>query len=159
MASRALGRYRLIVAILVGGLLATACGSGGGAEGDQTGEGSGKVFQIGMVGEQPSPGKPTRGETLTFAALTEAASLDPADTIASGTTGESALAAIYDVLMRYDPGTQKYVPYLAKSLSHSNDYRNWIYQLSSTSTIGNHRTGPTEEYRLLNQGLCQFGIR
>ena len=133
MTSRAFGRCRLIVVTLVGGLLAAACGGDGGAGGDHTGEG--KTFQIGFVGQRETDAKPQHGDTLTFAAYSEATSLDPADTIASGTTGGTALAAVYGVLMRYGPESGKYEPRLAKSLRHSDDYRTWTLSLRDGVTF------------------------
>ena len=133
MTNRTLGRCRLVAVALVGGLLVTACGGGAGGE-SSDGEG-GKTFQIGMVGERDGGGKPQRGGTLTFAAYAEATSLDPAETIASGSTGGSALAAVYDVLVRYDPEAQKYEPQLAKSLRHSDDHRTWTLTLRDGVTF------------------------
>src|SRR5699024_11033612 len=61
----------------------------------------------------------------------EAASLEPAGISGSlpGVYGGMELAAIYDVLMRYNPKTGEYEPQLAKALEHNDDHTTWTLTL------------------------------
>ncbi|MEK8145929.1 ABC transporter substrate-binding protein [Streptomyces sp. M10(2022)] len=86
-------------------------------------------YEFGITGDQGKPGKPVRGGTLHFADYTEARSLSPAATYATGASGGAAMAALYDVLMRYDTEAKKYEPWLAKSLRSSKDSRTWTLRL------------------------------
>lgn len=60
----------------------------------------------GMVGEQSDGGDPVEGGSLSFATFTGVSSLDPADRQDGGSTGGSEMAAIYDLLMRFNPETK-----------------------------------------------------
>ncbi|TDD91123.1 ABC transporter substrate-binding protein [Actinomadura darangshiensis] len=66
-------------------------------------------------------GPPAEGGTLTFATYAEAGLLDPAETIVAGSTGGVEMAAIFDVLMRWDSKTGDLYPQLAKSLKANGD--------------------------------------
>ncbi len=55
--------------------------------------------------------------------------LDPAKAPGSGSSGGTELAAIYDVLMRYDPITREYQPQLAQSLTPNEDSTVWTLAL------------------------------
>ncbi|MGJ3507111.1 ABC transporter substrate-binding protein [Enemella sp. A6] len=79
------------------------------------------MFRNGMIGEQDAPGEPTEGGTLSFAAYSEARSLDPAKTINTGSTGGTEMAAVYDVLLRHNEETLEYEPWLAESFETTDD--------------------------------------
>ncbi|WP_182358114.1 ABC transporter substrate-binding protein [Tomitella gaofuii] len=83
----------------------------------------------GFIGAQPDDGDPTPGGTLSYATLTGITSLDPTDRQDSGSTGGSEMAAIYDLLMRYDPVAKEYEPQLARSLSPNADGSVWTLSL------------------------------
>jgi peptide/nickel transport system substrate-binding protein len=89
---------------------------------------SGLPRVTGPVGTNPKGGKPVNGGTLNAtAAMGQPLGLDPIKNAIDGTTGLTEYAAIYDVLMRYDPVARKYEPQLAESLTASAD--NKVYTL------------------------------
>ncbi|MFE4500695.1 ABC transporter substrate-binding protein [Rhodococcus sp. NPDC056743] len=105
-------------------------GGGGGESAD-----SGSSLKIGMVNEQADPGSPTKGGTLTFSGYSPVTTLDPAKAQVSGSTGGSELSAIYDVLMRYDPIEQTFVPQLAQSLEPNDKSTTWTLKLRDGVTF------------------------
>ncbi|MFD0109618.1 ABC transporter substrate-binding protein [Streptomyces sp. NPDC127164] len=121
-------RARLAAALAAAALLTSACASPDDAgSGEQKSERGRSTF--GKVGKQPDGGEPVRGGTLHFADYAEARSLSPAATYATGASGGSALAAVYDVLMRYDTAAKKYEPWLAESLRSTDDAKTWTLKL------------------------------
>lgn len=122
-------RARLAAALAVAAMLTSACASpDDGNSGKQQKTERGR-YAFGSVGNQPAGGTPVRGGTLRFADYAEARSLSPAVTYATGASGGSALAAVYDVLMRYDTEAKKYRPWLAESLRSSADLKTWTLKL------------------------------
>ncbi|MFD8451382.1 MULTISPECIES: ABC transporter substrate-binding protein [Streptomyces] len=124
-------RARLAAALAAAAMLTSACVSpddGGSDSGTRQKAERGR-YTFGNVGEQPAGGEPVRGGTLHFADYAEARSLSPAATYATGASGGSALAAVYDVLMRYDTAAHKYEPWLAKDLRSSDDAKTWTLTL------------------------------
>lgn len=79
----------------------------------------------------PDAGDPLDGGVATFAAYSEPAVLDPAQTIVAGSTGGVEMAAIYDVLMRWDGETNTVVPQLAESMEANGDHTEWTLDLRS----------------------------
>lgn len=77
----------------------------------------------------PDAGEPVEGGTLTFGAYAEPTVLDPAETIAAGSTGGLEMAALYDVLMRWDPVENEAVPQLAEDLNANEDSTAWTLTL------------------------------
>lgn len=155
---RAVGRRRqLAVALLAGALVASACTSqSSGPEADS--EGTEASNQVGIIGVKGDPGDPVAGGTLSIAALAEARSLDPTKTISTGASGGIALAAVYDVLMRYNPAEQSYEPWLAKSLTSSEGNKTWTLTLrdgvkfSDGSTLDARAVVGSIQYYLENRG-------
>lgn len=115
--------------------LLASCASGQGSDNGSDTSASGHDWSVGMVNEQPDPGAPVDGGTLTFSGLTPVKSLDPSVSPASGSAGGTELTAIYDVLMRYDPVARKYSPQLAQSLGHNDDYTSWTLTLRPDVTF------------------------
>lgn len=125
MRNRITTRSRVAVALLATTLLAAGCAGSGGSD-DKDGEGTSAsskadIYAAGVVGDQKDAGDPVDGGTLTLADYSEARSLDPTKTIPNGAAGGNALAAVYDVLMRYDQPTDTFEPWLAKSLTTEDD--------------------------------------
>jgi peptide/nickel transport system substrate-binding protein len=109
-------RARPAVGVATVLMLAVACSSSDGNGGGQAADrGSGSAYEVGIIGAEPG-GEPVDGGTLTFGAYSEPRSLDPAVTIVAGSTGGLEMAAIYDVLMRWDSETNTVEPQLAESL-------------------------------------------
>ncbi len=116
---RALRPLRLLVGLALAGSLVASCAS---VDGEASGDSDTAVkVEHGIVGDQPEPGAPREGGMLTMASYTSITSLDPAKTPAMGSTGGTELAAIYDVLMRYDEDEGEFAPQLAESLDVSDD--------------------------------------
>ncbi|QDQ98818.1 ABC transporter substrate-binding protein [Tomitella fengzijianii] len=103
-----------------------ATDSGGAAEMGET---------RGFLGDQGDPGEPVQGGTLSYATFAPVASLDPTVTPPAGSAGASELAAVYDVLMRYDNDADEFVPQLAESLEESDDHMTWTLTLRDGVTF------------------------
>ncbi|MCR6031207.1 ABC transporter substrate-binding protein [Nocardioides sp. zg-579] len=119
-------------------LLAAGCAGSGGTDEENGGEeprslSKEEIYTAGLVGEKDS-GDPTEGGTLTLADYSEARSLDPTKTIPNGAAGGNALAAVYDVLVRYDQPSNSFQPWLAKSLT-SQDDTTWTLKLREGVTF------------------------
>lgn len=124
-------RVRIAATLAVAAMLTSACVSSeaGKTDGAKTQKTERGRYTFGLVGDQPDGGTPVDGGTLRIADYAEARSLSPAVTYATGASGGSALAAVYDVLMRYDTAAKKYEPQLAKSLQSSADLKTWTLKL------------------------------
>ncbi|UUW89247.1 ABC transporter substrate-binding protein [Nocardioides sp. WV_118_6] len=136
MRNRITTRSRVAVALLATTLLAAGCAGSGGSDGesDSSSKSKEEIYAAGVVGDQKDAGDPVDGGTLTLADYSEARSLDPTKTIPNGASGGNALAAVYDVLMRYDQPTNKFEPWLAKSLT-SDDNITWTLTLRDGVTF------------------------
>lgn len=132
--------------VLAGSMVVTACGAGGSAGGgpnDANAAAKGgndaslskdQIWTNGVVGATDK-GTPKDGGTLTVADYTEARSLDPTKTIPNGAAGGNALAAIYDVLERYDVTSGTFQPWLARSLTPSKNDTVWTLALRKGVTF------------------------
>ncbi|MBE2997089.1 ABC transporter substrate-binding protein [Nocardiopsis sp. HNM0947] len=94
-----------------------------------------EVHRTGFVGEQEA-GEPVSGGTLTFADYSEARSLDPVDNVAHGASGGNPLAAVYDVLVRYDPEAEGFEPWLAEDIESDDDFLTWTLTLREDTEFG-----------------------
>lgn len=75
-----------------------------------------------------------RGGDLVFGQLAPTITFDPAK-VFGNFQGGTALAAVYGTLTRYDDAAQKYVPYLAESLTPNSDSTSWTLKLRSGMTF------------------------
>lgn len=121
-----LRRASSAAAVAIALSLLSACADSEGS--DPTIDRDAEVFTIGLVGEQ-NDDEPAQGGRLDVSSFGEVRSFDPVDVIASGLAGGSELAAIYDVLLRYDPETSAYEPHLAASLEANDDSTVWTLGL------------------------------
>lgn len=138
MRKRNSSRSRVAVAVIASSMLLAGCGSTGGSEnnkdnGNQS-MSKAEIYKAGLVGNQKDGGTPKDGGTLTIADYSEARSLDPTKTIPNGAAGGNALAAVYDVLMRYDQKSGKFEPRMAESLE-SSDKKTWTLKLRKGVTF------------------------
>lgn len=101
----------------------------GGAGGSENQNDSMLATRAHIIDSRGDASDPVSGGTLTFAGYSMPASLDPAETQASGSTGGTEMASVYGLLMRYDPETDEFVPELAKSLEESDDHLTWTLNL------------------------------
>ncbi|WP_024793973.1 ABC transporter substrate-binding protein [Tomitella biformata] len=120
---RALAGIMVSSAVLAGCANAGSSDSSGGASSDQT------LGTRGIQGSQVAPSSPAKGGVLSFAGYAPVASLDPTVTHPAGSTGGTELAAVYDVLIKYDNDSHSFEPQLAKSIQASPDYLTWTLEL------------------------------
>ncbi|WP_241665656.1 ABC transporter substrate-binding protein [Prescottella subtropica] len=113
-------------------MLVTGCASG---SADGGSDGSTRSGAARIIGDQGDGGPVQSGGTLTYAAYSMPASLDPARTQVAGTTGGTEMAAIYDLLIRHDSATNEFVPHLAKSMEESGDRLTWTMKLRDGVTF------------------------
>ncbi|WP_244928598.1 ABC transporter substrate-binding protein [Nocardioides sp. W7] len=105
---------------------------GGGGDAETSGE---FEYTEGMVGGEDPGGDPKSGGQLSYAMYSEPRSLDPAVSIAAVTTGGTEMAAIYDVLLRYDTESQEFVPQLADSIEANAENTEWTLTLRDGVTF------------------------
>lgn len=137
MRNRITTRSRVAIAFLATTLLMAGCASSDGDDGDGSDASAltkDEIYAAGIVGVDGDPGKPRTGGTLTLADYSEARSLDPTKTIPNGAAGGNALAAVYDVLMRYNQETNAFDPWLAESLE-TEDNTVWTLKLRKDVTF------------------------
>ncbi|RFU20563.1 ABC transporter substrate-binding protein [Geodermatophilus marinus] len=133
--TRSLLSARLVATIGAGALVLSACGGNGGSGSAGTASAESPEPTIGVIGDQQDCGEPVEGGTLTLADFAEARSLNPAETIATGYSGGTALAAVYDVLVHYDPETQEFEPHLAEDVTSNEDFTQWTVTLRDGVTF------------------------
>ena len=114
--------------------LLTSCASSDDAEKRASGPTVG-AFTPGLVNLPDDDGDVVEGGTLTFGSYAEPLELDPVTTIVAGTTGGTEMAAVYDVLMRWDEDAQAVVPQLAESLTPDEDHIRWTLTLRPDVTF------------------------
>lgn len=126
---------RTIAVVTATSALIAGCSSavGGGDEGSVTDT---TALAEGMMGEDTG-GDPVEGGRLSWAAFGEPRSLDPAVTIAAGTTGGVEMINIYDTLVRFDAEKQEFVPQLAESLESDPGHTTWTLELREDVTFSN----------------------
>src|SRR5690606_21909609 len=74
-------------------------------------------------------GEPKPGGVISMGMYTETRGLDPVVSQGGGTGGLTEMAAIYGTLMRYNPDTREYEPYMAESLEPNADFTEWTLKL------------------------------
>lgn len=117
-------------------LMAAGCASdetGGTAA--SGGSDSGTTATAGPVNVQKASGEAVDGGNLTFGSYSFPDSLDPIETQVAGSTGGTAMAAIYDTLVRTDPDTGDFEPELAESIDHNGDYTRFTLTLPDDATF------------------------
>jgi peptide/nickel transport system substrate-binding protein len=148
---RTLGR--LLGILLTFGLIAAACGDDddGGAEEETTettaapeeeGEGEETEATTTTAAEEEAAATcdaTVPGSVLNFGVYTATASLDPL-TSSGALTGGTDLAAIYDVLFRWNPETNEWDPHVAESIESNADFTEWTLTLKEGITYGNGET-------------------
>lgn len=124
-----IGRRSQVLAVsVVACFLAAACTDA--ASGDSSdGSDSKSRAEPGLVNMPDDDPDPTSGGTLDVSLYSPPPSLDPAKAYGTIATSGIPMAAVYGVLMRYDPDSGDYEPKLAKSLSHNDDFTSWTLKL------------------------------
>ncbi|ORL37006.1 ABC transporter substrate-binding protein [Prescottella equi] len=122
-----------VLALVLSATLLAGCAPDAGAGGGSTT--AADTFEPGLRGDQGDGGAPVAGGTLSFASYAPVSSLDPVRTQPSGATGGTEMAAIYDLLVRYDAATGRYEPQLARSLEPNADGTSWTLTLRDGLTF------------------------
>lgn len=118
---------RLLTALTAAGLLIAGCS---GSEVESAAEG----IDNGLIGQQTA-GEPRSGGTIAYAGYTAVSSLDPAARQDGGSTGGTEMAALYDLLLRYDQDSDQYVPQLADSMTGNEGGTVWTLTLREGATF------------------------
>jgi len=116
---------RALVCLFAIGLIAAACGDS--KEGSST-----TTAPTGSAGTSPTTtaGKtPVSGGIATIGQFSREGGLDPAKLAGGGTVGGTEGAAMFDVLMKYDAPTGKYIGGTAESLTPNADLTEWTMKL------------------------------
>ena len=133
-------RARYAGLLLAGAVALAGCADSSEAEGGSAGAGGtdsltdSEIYSQGWVGEQ-SDAEPTKGGTLTMADYAETRSLNPVESYANGAAAGNPLAAVYDVLVRYDFEAQEWAPHLAESIESNDDQTVWTLKLRDDVTF------------------------
>ncbi|WP_024792916.1 ABC transporter substrate-binding protein [Tomitella biformata] len=122
--------YQLLAALTAAGLLIAGCSSSG-----SDAKPNAESVTNGVIGVPDGDGDPRSGGTIAYAGYSSVNTLDPADRQDGGSTGGTEMAAIYDLLVRYDQDTHEYVPQLAKSLTANGDNSVWTLTLRDGATF------------------------
>ena len=140
------GRSRLIVTVALAlGLFAAGCGGDDddaeGADATSTSAGStattGGATTTAASAEDEVCTADKKGGEITFSAFLMTRSFDPVISTGSGTTGSVEMAAVYDMLIRWNGETRKYEPKLAKSLTPNATFTEWTMELRPEAKFGN----------------------
>lgn len=118
-------RARWATLLVAGALAMTACAdTEGDSDGDSAEGGSESadqsLYSTGVVNVEDA-GEPVQGGTLRVVEYSEARTLNPTQTYATGPTGLIVMASVYDTLMRFDSESNGYEPQLAESLESDDD--------------------------------------
>jgi peptide/nickel transport system substrate-binding protein len=141
-------RVRLIAAVLVLVLIAAACGDDGGEAGSGT-----------TPTGPTTTAEPKAGGNLVHGVYSETAGLDPVVTNGGGTTGNTELSSIYDVIMRYDPESARYEPQTAESLTPNAEFTEWTLKLRSGIKFSDGTDYDAEAVVFGMKRHSQFGSR
>ncbi|MFS3130782.1 ABC transporter substrate-binding protein [Nocardioides sp. Bht2] len=125
---------RTLAALLLATSLAvSACSETQGTS--EKGDGAPAGFANGFVVEPDGSAKVKQGGQLQVVTYSEARVLDPVLTIANGSSGGTEMAAVFDLLMRYDQEKDSYVPQLAEALEANAAQDEWTLTLRDGVTF------------------------
>ncbi|NPC97338.1 ABC transporter substrate-binding protein [Nocardioides sp. zg-DK7169] len=123
----------LLAGLVAASLVLAGCGGTDTEEKQDTGAPA--EFANGFVVEPDDSGEPTRGGRLEVVTYSEARVLDPVQTIANGSSGGTEMAAVFDLLVRYDQDSETYVPQLAEGLEANEAQDEWTLTLRDGVTF------------------------
>jgi peptide/nickel transport system substrate-binding protein len=132
-------RKHIVVAIVALLLGATACGDDTGDEAEPVSAPGSTTASVPSTSPPPDVCTADRaGGSVTFGEFIAPTALDPAATTgAKGVIGGAEDLAIYAALMRYDPATGKFEPWVAQSLTSNDTASEWTLKLRSGVVFGN----------------------
>jgi peptide/nickel transport system substrate-binding protein len=130
-------RWRFLAAVVALALLGAACG---GDDDDEAAPDAAADTDDGQSGGGDDDGECTEeraGGELNFGAFFMTTGFDPTISTGSGTTGSIELGAVYDMLVRWNPETREFEPWLAESIEPDEDFSQWTLTLREGVTFGN----------------------
>lgn len=122
------GSMKVAVVLVAGALALSSCSSSDSADTSSSEQ------QVGTVGAS-ADGEPVDGGTLTVAPYAMVTSLDPVRTQTAGNTGGTEMAAVYDLLVRFDNDSNTFEPQLAQSLEANDASDTWTLTLRPDVTF------------------------
>ncbi|MGO4204795.1 ABC transporter substrate-binding protein [Rhodococcus sp. TAF43] len=136
---RTIHRRALSTLVLIStcGLLAAGCAS---SAGSSDGGAEPKIIRAEVIGEQAPEGNAIGNATLTYASHSLTNTLDPIKGRTSPWLGGTEMAAIYDVLVRWDPESANFAPQLAESITEAADRLSWTIKLRDGVKFSNGDT-------------------
>ncbi|WP_182358116.1 ABC transporter substrate-binding protein [Tomitella gaofuii] len=131
----------LLIAATATALLLTGCSSGG------TADSARDISEVtaGLLDGADSA-EEVQGGTVSYAPFSGVSTLDPVRQD-GGSTGGSQMAAIYDLLMRYDAAADEYVPQLAAGLEPNGDNTVWTLALRDGATFSDGTPADAESVK------------
>jgi len=132
-------RARFTGLLLAGALALAGCANSASSNDDESssdpaGLTDADIYTQGWVGEQ-GDAEAINGGTLTMADYAETRSLNPVESYANGAAAGNPLAAVYDVLVRYDFESSEWTPHLAESIESNDDMTVWTLKLRDDVTF------------------------
>lgn len=124
---------RLLAALMATSLVLAACSDSQSGTTNDSGAPAG--FANGFVVQPDGTAEVKRGGQLQLVTYSEARVLDPVQTIANGSSGGTEMAAVFDLLMRYDQVEDAYVPQLAEALESNESQDEWTLTLRDGVTF------------------------
>ncbi|ANH37013.1 Heme-binding protein A precursor [Nocardioides dokdonensis FR1436] len=123
-------RARVAAVLCSSALVVTGCASSDSTDegSSSTAESAKEIYVDGLVNVEEA-GDPVEGGTLKVVEYSEAATLNPIQTYATGQTGLNVMASVYDTLMRWDMESETWEPQLAESLETDDDGTTWTLTL------------------------------
>jgi peptide/nickel transport system substrate-binding protein len=118
---------RILLAALLVGVFATACG--GDDSDDSTEPGSTQPGDTGDTATTEDPGTPVAGGEATILLYSETGSLDPVKFTGSGGADGMRAFALYGALLTLDPVEDVVEPLLAESFEPSADFTTWTLKI------------------------------
>jgi peptide/nickel transport system substrate-binding protein len=124
---------RWLAVLFVLALVAVACGDDGDGGDDAAGSGDDGATQEVPTASEAGCDETVPGTELNWGVFAPTDALDP-PFVSGALVGGTELAAIYDVLMRFDHETNEFVPQLAESIEPNDDYTEWTLNLREDIT-------------------------
>jgi len=136
---------RISTFVVAGALLFAACGDDGdGGEASSPSTTGGNAPTTTSSASSSTPGAPAgercpdgTGGRLTIGTINPPRTLDPMIAPGTGTVGGNEILALYDTLLRYDPETGSYEPWLAASITPNASFTEWTVELRPDVRFGN----------------------
>jgi peptide/nickel transport system substrate-binding protein len=117
-------RVRVLFVAAVVALLAASCGDDSGSS-----DNNAAPSDTSAAAATTTTATPKDGGVVTMGTYTEPSGLDPVVPQGGGTSGNHEMSALYGTLMRFNPDSRQYEPYMAESLTPNADFTQWTLKL------------------------------